>query len=406
MQVVDREREWAALGEVRCKPVEAVQHGEGGVLARGHAVQMPYVEQRPSEPGGPVEERVAVVARRARDDRLEELAHEAEGKRLLELAAAPSEHTEAASGGSLARPPEQARLADSGCAFDGDDTAGPAGDCLDGGVKRGKLGFPLEQLELRRICARADRLGVIGGRFRHLPRIEPRRRRLQRIRRAAQVFGKPFGARPYRPHAPARIWTLAITSLALFMAVLLDNLAVPTALPVIRTDLGASVEELEWTVNAYTLTFAVLLLTGAALGGIALAPMALLRLRETYGTDKALDLPGLALVSAGLLGLVWGLVNRTDVIVLDLSARFSASLSSRSRRRRRSSWRLRRPLAPVGLGLPDHSYRANRRASGAVRPAQSMCIFPTPVKVPVPEKATGSSISCSSMNVPVPLSRA
>lgn len=61
--------------------------------------------------------------------------------------------------------------------------------------------------------------------------------------------------------------------------------------------------------NAYTLTFAVLLLTGAALGGIALAPMALLRLRETYGIDKALDLPGLALVSAGLLGLVWGPVN-------------------------------------------------------------------------------------------------
>ena len=208
------------------------------------------------------------------------------------------------------------------------------------------------------------------------------------------------------------VWTLAITSIALFMVVL-DNLVVSTALPVIRVDLGASIEELEWTVNAYTLTFAVFLLTGAALGdrfgrrrmfatgialftaasaaaalaptidalivaraiqgmggalvmpltltilstafpaerrgvalgmwgavggiavasgplvgglviegiswqwifwlnvpvGIALAPLALLRLRETYGTDRALDLPGLALVSAGLLGLVWGLVN-------------------------------------------------------------------------------------------------
>ena len=48
--------------------------------------------------------------------------------------------------------------------------------------------------------------------------------------------------------------------------VTLDNLVVTTALPVIRTDLGASIESLEWTVNAYTLTFAVLLLTGAALG--------------------------------------------------------------------------------------------------------------------------------------------
>src|SRR5438270_5261644 len=61
------------------------------------------------------------------------------------------------------------------------------------------------------------------------------------------------------------IWTLAITSVALFM-VSLDNLVVSTALPVIRVDLHASISQLEWTVNAYTLTFAVLLLTGAALG--------------------------------------------------------------------------------------------------------------------------------------------
>ena len=61
------------------------------------------------------------------------------------------------------------------------------------------------------------------------------------------------------------IWTLAITSVALFM-VSLDNLVVITALPVIRRDLSASISQLEWTVNAYTLTFAVLLLTGAALG--------------------------------------------------------------------------------------------------------------------------------------------
>jgi MFS family permease len=56
-----------------------------------------------------------------------------------------------------------------------------------------------------------------------------------------------------------------ITSIALVM-VTLDNLVVSTALPVIRTDLGASIEGLEWTVNGYTLTFAVFLLTGAALG--------------------------------------------------------------------------------------------------------------------------------------------
>src|ERR687888_601029 len=60
-------------------------------------------------------------------------------------------------------------------------------------------------------------------------------------------------------------WTFVITSVALFMATL-DNLVVTTALPVIRHDLHASLQGLEWTVNAYTLTFAVLLLTGAALG--------------------------------------------------------------------------------------------------------------------------------------------
>ena len=61
------------------------------------------------------------------------------------------------------------------------------------------------------------------------------------------------------------IWTFIVTSVAVFM-VSLDNLVVTTALPVIKHDLGASLQGLEWTVNAYTLTFAVLLLTGAALG--------------------------------------------------------------------------------------------------------------------------------------------
>jgi EmrB/QacA subfamily drug resistance transporter len=60
-------------------------------------------------------------------------------------------------------------------------------------------------------------------------------------------------------------WTLAITGIALFMTSL-DNLVVGVALPSIRADLGGSIEALEWTVNAYTLAFAVLLITGAALG--------------------------------------------------------------------------------------------------------------------------------------------
>src|SRR5689334_9503900 len=60
-------------------------------------------------------------------------------------------------------------------------------------------------------------------------------------------------------------WVLALSALTSFMVVL-DLLVVATALPSIHRDLGASLEDLEWTVNAYTLSFAVLLMTGAALG--------------------------------------------------------------------------------------------------------------------------------------------
>jgi EmrB/QacA subfamily drug resistance transporter len=62
-----------------------------------------------------------------------------------------------------------------------------------------------------------------------------------------------------------RGWTLAIVSLGLFMVVL-DNLVVSVALPSIHREFGASIQALEWTVNAYVLSYAVLLLTGAALG--------------------------------------------------------------------------------------------------------------------------------------------
>jgi EmrB/QacA subfamily drug resistance transporter len=62
-----------------------------------------------------------------------------------------------------------------------------------------------------------------------------------------------------------RAWVLALTSLSSFM-VSLDALVVTTALTTIRRDLGVPIEELEWTVNAYTLSFAVLLILAAALG--------------------------------------------------------------------------------------------------------------------------------------------
>ncbi|MEO5884771.1 MAG: DHA2 family efflux MFS transporter permease subunit [Candidatus Limnocylindrales bacterium] len=79
-------------------------------------------------------------------------------------------------------------------------------------------------------------------------------------------------------------WTFLVTAIAVFMAAL-DNLVVTTALPVIRAEFGATISELEWMVNAYTLTFAVLLLTGAALG-------------DRFGR-KRLFIIGIALFTAG-----------------------------------------------------------------------------------------------------------
>jgi MFS family permease len=60
-------------------------------------------------------------------------------------------------------------------------------------------------------------------------------------------------------------WVLGVTALASFMMAL-DGQVITTAFATIRGEFGASVETLQWTVNGYNLTFAVLLLTGAALG--------------------------------------------------------------------------------------------------------------------------------------------
>jgi EmrB/QacA subfamily drug resistance transporter len=121
---------------------------------------------------------------------------------------------------------------------------------------------------------------------------------------------------------PAQAWVLALTSAASLM-VAVDALIVTTALPVIRVHLHASLAGLEWTVNAYVLSLAVLLMTGAALGdrfgrrrvftvgvglftagsaACALAPGIgwLIAARAIQGAGAAVMLPvGLALLSAG-----------------------------------------------------------------------------------------------------------
>jgi len=119
----------------------------------------------------------------------------------------------------------------------------------------------------------------------------------------------------------AQAWVLGLTSVSSLM-VALDALVVTTALPVIRVHLHASLAGLEWTVNAYVLSLAVLLMTGAALGdrfgrrrlfaagmglftaasaACALAPgIWLIAARAVQGAGAAVMLPlGLALLSAG-----------------------------------------------------------------------------------------------------------
>src|SRR3954462_3094503 len=211
-------------------------------------------------------------------------------------------------------------------------------------------------------------------------------------------------------------WVVALTAIGSLMAAL-DTLVVSTSLSTIRLDLGASIEDLEWTVNAYNLSVAVLLITAAALGdrygrrsfyaiglglfaaasaasalapsvgfliaaravqgagaalvltlglalltaafppekrgaaiglfsavtgiavalgplvggaiaegidwtwifwlnvpiGLAAIPLVLRKIDESYGGDTGLDVPGLALISAGAFGLVWGLVRGNSV---------------------------------------------------------------------------------------------
>ena len=72
---------------------------------------------------------------------------------------------------------------------------------------------------------------------------------------------------PILTEANRKWWTLGAMCFALFM-VMLDNTVVNIALPAIKSDFGASISGLSWAVNAYTLSFAVLLVTGGRLGDV------------------------------------------------------------------------------------------------------------------------------------------
>ncbi|HVX34398.1 MAG TPA: MFS transporter [Solirubrobacterales bacterium] len=93
-------------------------------------------------------------------------------------------------------------------------------------------------------------------------------------------------------------WTLLVASLALMMS-FLDALVLTTALPTLRAALHGSVGDLEWTVNAYNLAFACLLLTGAALG-------------ERFGRRRMLCVGLGVFVTASLLA---GLAGSAEVLI-------------------------------------------------------------------------------------------
>ena len=83
-----------------------------------------------------------------------------------------------------------------------------------------------------------------------------------------------------------KFWVLTLASIASCM-VALDALVVTTALSSIHVGLGASLESLEWTVNAYNLSFAVLLLTGTVLGAmLKCTNVSSLSLRDRYRTSS------------------------------------------------------------------------------------------------------------------------
>lgn len=102
--------------------------------------------------------------------------------------------------------------------------------------------------------------------------------------RTAAALPEP-GTQADRRRSPG--WTLLVASLALMM-MFLDSLVVTTALPTLRASLHSSLGDLEWTVNAYNLTFACLLLTGSALG-------------DRFGRRRMLCIGLTAFVAASLL---------------------------------------------------------------------------------------------------------
>ncbi len=139
---------------------------------------------------------------------------------------------------------------------------------------------------------------------------------------------------------------LAAVGIPMFM-VTLDNLVVTNALPVIKTELGASLTDLQWFVNAYTLSFATLLLTAAAIGDAV---------RDRYGRIYRLirDLTGASaedaerFLSVGMLLTVMAAMRvvGADPVPADWATEITDALAAR-RARNASGWDLGAPVGPA-----------------------------------------------------------
>jgi len=104
------------------------------------------------------------------------------------------------------------------------------------------------------------------------------------------------------PDAAVKILTVLLTSVAYFM-VALDTLVVVTALPSIHRDLGGNVGSLQWTVNAYVLTFGATIITAAALQSRAALRKGERCVKVVGGDERVPAEPGVGAVAAEADGL-------------------------------------------------------------------------------------------------------
>ena len=146
VRVVERDEQRAVGGDPRGQPVQAVQQREQLAARRLRAGRRLRAQQLRGDPGGALEQPAARDERVGGDERLEELAHDAEREVALQRAAAGGEDAHAALGRELLGALQQRALADAGRALDERDAARPGARRIEQRRQRGDLGFALQEL--------------------------------------------------------------------------------------------------------------------------------------------------------------------------------------------------------------------------------------------------------------------